>query len=249
MGYNDVAVVILAAGKGTRMKSDKAKVLHKVADKSMVVHVVECALKIAQDNVHVVVGHQAQSVNDEINQYFTVNFSLQEQLLGTGDAVKAAIPALKLEIKDVLVLYGDVPLIKEDTLRNFVDAHKESQSKVTVLATDVDDPTGYGRIILDENDNLICIKEQADANENQQKINKVNTGIYCFNKILLISAINEIKPDNNQAEYYLTDVIEIAQKRNEKIVVITMDDPSQVMGVNTLEELGKAEYLIQHIGK
>ena len=249
MESNDVGVVILAAGKGTRMKSDIAKVLHKVGGKCMIVHVIECARKIARDNVHVVVGHQAHEVKRKINKFFKVKFAMQEQLLGTGDAVKAAIPGLKPSIKDVVVLCGDVPLIQESTLKNMVDGHKKNQAKVSVLATDVDDPKGYGRIVLDEQNNMICIKEEADASETEKKIKKINAGIYCFDKKLLISVIAELKPDNSQKEYYLTDVIEIAQKRHEKIVVITMDDPGQVIGVNTFEELEKAEYLIQQRGK
>jgi UDP-N-acetylglucosamine pyrophosphorylase len=249
MEYNDVGVVILAAGKGTRMKSDIAKVLHKVGGKCMIVHVIECARKIARDNVHVVVGHQAHEVKREINKFFKVIFAMQEQLLGTGDAVKAAIPGLKSSIKDVVVLCGDVPLIQESTLKNMVEEHKKKQIKLSVLAIDLDDPTGYGRIVQDELNHMICIKEEVDASETEKKIKKINTGIYCFDKKLLISVIAELKPDNSQKEYYLTDVIEIAQKRYEKIVVITMDDPGQVIGVNTLEELEKAEYLIQQRGK
>ena len=249
MDYNDVGLVILAAGKGTRMKSDIAKVLHKVADKSMVVHVVECAKKIARDNVIIVVGYQAQTVKDEVNKYFKADFAVQEKLLGTGDAVKAAIPLLKPGIKDVLVLCADVPLIQENTLHNILDRHRQNQAKVSVLAVDVDDPKGYGRIVLDEHNNMLCIKEEADASETEKKIKTINTGIYCFDKKLLISVIDEIKPGNNQAEYYLTDVIEIAQKRHEKIVVVTMDDPGQVIGVNTLEDLSRAEYMIQQFDK
>jgi bifunctional UDP-N-acetylglucosamine pyrophosphorylase/glucosamine-1-phosphate N-acetyltransferase/UDP-N-acetylglucosamine pyrophosphorylase len=249
MDYNDVGAIILAAGKGTRMKSDIAKVLHKVADKSMVAHVIDCAGNVGLDNIYVVIGHQAQKVKDEVNKYFKVHFVIQEELLGTGDAVKTAIPGLKSGIKDVLVLCGDVPLIKENTLRNLIDGHKKNQSKISVLATKVDDPTGYGRIVLDEHHNLLCIKEEAEASENEKKIKRVNTGIYCFDKEFLISAIDEIRPDNNQAEYYLTDIVEIAQKRYEKIRVMTMDDSRQVMGVNTLEELEKAEHLIQHHDK
>jgi UDP-N-acetylglucosamine diphosphorylase/glucosamine-1-phosphate N-acetyltransferase len=245
MEYNDVAVIILAAGKGTRMKTNMAKVLHKVAGKSMVVHVVECALKIARDNVHVVVGHQAEKVKDEVARYFKIDFAVQKQLRGTGDAVKAALPRLNSGIKNVLVLCGDVPLIQEDTLRNLVEGHNENKSKVTVLATDIEDPKGYGRIILDKDNNLICIREEADANENEKKIKKINAGIYCFDKQLLTWAINEIKPDNNQSEYYLTDVVEIAKRKNQKIVAVTMNDPGQVIGVNTLEDLDKAEHLIQ----
>jgi len=249
MDYKDVGVVILAAGKGTRMKSDIAKVLHKVAEKSMIVHVVGCAVKITQDNVHVVVGHQAQKVKNEINKYFRVNFSVQEQLLGTGDALKAAIPGLKPGIKDVLVLCGDVPLIQENTLLALVDGHRKNQAKVSVLATDVENPKGYGRIVRDGQNNILCIKEEADVNETERKIKTINTGIYCFDKNLLLSVIDKLKPDNNQKEYYLTDVVEIAQKRDEKIVVVTMNDPMQVIGVNTLEELAKAEDLIQQLVK
>ncbi|MBC2705908.1 sugar phosphate nucleotidyltransferase [Desulfobacula sp.] len=247
--YNDVGVIVLAAGKGTRMKSDIAKVLHRVANKSMVVHVVKCAKKIARDNVIVVVSHQAQKVKDEVSKFFKVDYAVQEELLGTGDAVKVAIPGLKPSIKNVLVLCGDVPLIQESTLLYLMDGHKQNQAKASVLATDVDDPTGYGRIVLDQQNNMLCIKEEADATENEKKIKKVNAGIYCFDKKFLISVIDEIKPDNNQKEYYLTDVVEIARKRHEKIVVITMDDPRQVIGVNTLEELGKVECLVQQFGK
>ncbi len=249
MGYNDVGVIILAAGKGIRMKSDIAKVLHKVAGKCMIVHVVECALKIGTKDVQVVVGYQADKVKQEVSQFFKVDFSVQEQLLGTGDAVKAAIPGLKSGIKDVLVLCGDVPLIQEGTLINMVEKHKKNQAKVSVLVTDVPDPKGYGRIVLDELNNMICIKEEADANETQKKIKTINTGIYCFDKEFLMSVIAQLKPDNNQKEYYLTDIIEIAQKRHGKIMVVPMDDPRQVIGVNTLEDLVKAEWLIQQIGK
>ena len=249
MEYHDVGVVVLAAGKGTRMKSDIAKVLHKVAGKSMVVHVIKCAEKIVRDNIHVVVGHQAETVKKEITQCCSVYFSVQQQLLGTGDAVKAAIPGLKDCIKDVLVLCGDVPLIHHLTLKKLVDGHKKNKSKISVLATNVDDPKGYGRIVLDADKNLLCIREEADANESEKKINKINTGIYCFDKSVLSSVIDQIKPNNSQSEYYLTDVVEIAKNRGDKISVITMDDPRQVLGVNTLEQLAKAECLIQQLGR
>ncbi len=152
---NDIAIIILAVGKGTRMKSDIAKVLHKVAGKSMVVHVTDCALKIAKDSVHVVVGHQAEEVKKEVKKHYKVNFAFQEKLLGTGDAVKAAIPGLNSRIKDVLVLCGDVPLIQISTLQHLVDGHKKAHAKVTVLATNVDNPTGYGRIVLDKSGQMV----------------------------------------------------------------------------------------------
>lgn len=245
MNFDDVGVVILAAGKGTRMKSDTAKVLHRVAEKTMIVHVVERAREIAPDNVHIVVGHQAEQVKEEVGRFYQVNYAYQKQLLGTGDAVKTAIPGLDQGIMDVLVLCGDVPLIKEKTLQELVKAHKKSSSGITVLATEVDDPRGYGRIVLDDHNHLLCIREEADATMAEKQIKKVNTGIYCFDKGLLISTLDEISPENSQGEYYLTDVIEIAQKKNQKITIITTGDSSQVMGVNTPEELDRAECLIQ----
>ena len=249
MNYSDVGIIILAAGKGTRMKSDKPKVLHKVAGKSMVMHVIEIAKKITHDNIHIVVGHKAEDVRDEINKYVKVNFAKQEQLIGTGDAVKSALPGMDPSIKDILVLCGDVPLIQEDTIKELIDKHKENQATVSVLAVDLDDPGGYGRIVLDEFNNMLCIKEEADANAEEKKIKTVNTGIYCFDKNFLVSALEAIKPDNMQAEYYLTDVVEIAQQQSEKIIVVTMNDYRQVIGVNTLEQRQLIESLIQQMGK
>ncbi|HCY86549.1 MAG TPA: nucleoside-diphosphate-sugar pyrophosphorylase, partial [Desulfobacteraceae bacterium] len=129
---DDIAVVILAAGKGTRMKSDLAKVLHPVAGKSMVNHVVACAEQITRDHIHLVVGHQADKVEAEVSRAHKAHFALQERLLGTGDAVKAALPMLDDSVRHVLVLYGDVPLIRSDTLKNLVDAHRKAGSALTV---------------------------------------------------------------------------------------------------------------------
>ncbi len=242
--YNKLAVIVLAAGKGTRMKSDLAKVLHKVAGKSMVNHVIGCARKLAPEHIHVVVGHQAGKVKEDIEKYFKVGFSLQKELKGTGDAVRSALPDLADPIEDVLVLCGDVPLIQEDTLGRLVKDHIRERARVTVLAVDVENPLGYGRIVLDEQKNMVCIREEADANEDEKEIKKVNTGIYCFNRAFLVSAIDQIKPDNNQAEYYLTDLVEIARSQGDKIHVVSMDDPRQVIGVNTLDELTTAGALI-----
>ena len=245
MNYNDVGVIILAAGKGTRMKSDMPKVLHKAAGKSMIMHVIETAKKITPDNIHVVVGHKSDDVKEEISKYCKVNFAEQKQLIGTGDAVKSATPGMNDSIKNILVLCGDVPLIQEKTIKNLIDKHKQNCANVSVLAVDLDDPTGYGRIVLDDQNSMLCIREEADANADEKKIKKINTGIYCFEKEFLVSALEEIKPDNNQAEYYLTDIVEIAQKKYAKIMVVTMNDYRQVIGVNTIEDLNRVETLIK----
>ena len=248
MNYSDVGIIILAAGKGTRMKSDMPKVLHKVAGKSMIMHVINTAKKITADNIHVVVGHKSQDVKDEISKHYKVNYAQQKQLIGTGDAVKSATPGISDVLKNILVLCGDVPLIQEKTIKNLIDIHKQNCAKVSVLAVDLDDPTGYGRIVLDDQNSMLCIREEADANADEKKIKKINTGIYCFEKQFLVSALDEIKPDNNQAEYYLTDVIEIAKKKHEKIMVVTMNDYRQVLGVNTIEGLSRIENLIEDMG-
>ena len=243
---DDLAIVILAAGKGTRMKSDIPKVLHKVAGKSMVVHVLDCARKLTQDNIHVVIGHGAQLVKDEVKLYFPVNFVIQKLLLGTGDAVKQALPALAPGIKNVLVLCGDVPLIREDTLRSLLATHGTS-SKLSVLAVNMENPTGYGRIVLDREGEMASIREEADATRAEKQITTINTGIYCFDRFFLEQAIELIRPDNNQAEFYLTDMVEIARSKREKISVCLMADPRQVIGVNSPNELEKVESFIQEI--
>ncbi|MCP3941695.1 MAG: NTP transferase domain-containing protein [Desulfobacteraceae bacterium] len=244
---DDLAIVILAAGKGTRMKSDIPKVLHEVAGKSMVVHVLNAARRLTRDNIHVVIGHQAQLVKDEVGRHFSVNFVIQKLLLGTGDAVKQALPFLAPEIKDVLVLCGDVPLIREDTLRQFLATHRTTCAKLTVLAVNLENPSGYGRIVLDQEGGVSSIREESDATREEKQITTINTGIYCFDRTFLEQAIELIKPDNNQAEFYLTDMVEIARSKREKIGVRLMVDPRQVIGVNSPKELEEAESLIQEI--
>ncbi len=242
-----LSVIILAAGKGTRMSSNQPKVLHTVAGKPMVLHVIACAMQVVPDHhIHVVVGHQAQKVKQAVNACCHVNFSLQDQLLGTGDAVKCALPALARDVEDVVVLYGDVPLIQPETVTDLVSTHRESYAKVTILAADLDNPTGYGRIIQNEDNHVIAIREQADASEEEKIIQRINTGIYCFDRQFLSEALRLLRPDNQQAEYYLTDVVGIACRNNEKIAVKLLKKAYQALGINTLAELEKAQKLIGH---
>lgn len=242
-----LSVIILAAGKGTRMKSDLPKVLHPVAGTPMVNHVVASAYSLCRDNIHVVVGHQAEKVRQVVSERFDVSFALQTELLGTGDAVKAALPDLAAHVRDVLVLCGDVPLIQPQTLESLVKTHGDTGAKVTVLAVDVEDPTGYGRIIRDSRGHVVAIREEADASAAEKAVRTVNTGIYCFDRGFLEIAVEALQPENSQAEYYLTDVIQIAFNQGEKIEAVTMADPRQVIGVNTREELEKAAGLIDRI--
>ena len=244
---NNIAVIILAAGKGSRMKSDLPKVLHKVAGKSMVNHVIEAALAVASCHIHVVVGHQAQEVKDEVQKYHKVHFAFQKELIGTGDAVRVGLSGLDACIQHVLVLCGDVPLIQEKTLNILIHEHLESQACLSVLSVSMDNPKGYGRIVQNNKNSFLCIREEADASEAEKKITNVNSGVYCFDKDFLVSGIKRIHPKNNQAEYYLTDLVEIAQELGKKVNIVTIDDPKQVIGVNTVEELAQAESLILDI--
>lgn len=234
---NKIAVIILAAGKGSRMKSDLAKVLHRVAGKSMVNHVIEAAMDVALSHIHVVVGHQAEKVRKEIQKEHNVQFAFQKELLGTGDAVRVALPAVDACIEHVLVLCGDVPLIKKQTIADLVSAHRNQMADLTVLAAKVNDPTGYGRIIQDNDGQLLAIREEADATDLEKQIDIVNSGIFCFEKGFLESGLERIENNNSQGEYYLTDLVEVAVQNRAKTLVRIIDDAEQVMGVNTIEQL------------
>jgi len=243
----DLAIVILAAGKGTRMKSDIPKVLHRVDGKSMVVHVIQTARHLTQNNIFLVVGHKANLVEAEVSSYFSVNFVNQTSLLGTGDAVKQVLPHLPPKVKQVLVLCGDVPLIRAATLTSLLVTHRTDRAKITVLAVNMEEPSGYGRLVLDTSGEVISIREESDANLEEKLIKTINTGIYCFDRAFLEEAIELIRPDNNQAEFYLTDMVGIARSKREKISVRLMEDSRQVMGVNSPNDLERVESLIQEI--
>jgi UDP-N-acetylglucosamine diphosphorylase/glucosamine-1-phosphate N-acetyltransferase len=246
--YSDVAAVILAAGKGTRMKSGLPKVLHKINSKSLICYVVECAAKIVGENIHVVIGHQAQKVKAEVKNFFNAVYAYQERMLGTGDAVKVALAGLPGKVKNVLVLNGDVPFITEQTLLTLINTHRENQNSVTLLTVEIDDPTGYGRVVQDDNGDVLCIKEESDATSEEKQIKKVNSGIYCFDRDFLEYAIPRIESDNTQKEYYLTDVMEIAIKKKMKTGIMPVDDWREVVGINTLAELENAKVLLKEIG-
>ncbi|QTA93199.1 sugar phosphate nucleotidyltransferase [Desulfonema magnum] len=244
MQEKKVAVIILAAGMGTRMKSDKAKVLHEILGKPMVLYVVETAKMITNDII-LVIGNQAEKVREVVSEKNNdVIFALQEKQLGTGHAVLCAISAIPEHIEDVIILCGDVPLIRSDTLMQFIDDHTEKKRDVSLLAVQVDNPKGYGRILTDKKMNLVGIVEEADATDEQKKIKTINTGIYCVKKEILINALQQVKPDNAQGEFYLTDIIEIAYKAEKVIGVLIGTDANEVVGVNTPHDLMTVETII-----
>jgi UDP-N-acetylglucosamine diphosphorylase/glucosamine-1-phosphate N-acetyltransferase len=241
-----ITIVILAAGLGTRMKSNKAKVLHEICGKPMVHYVVETAQKIAGDNVILVVGHQADAVRRTVSKQGTFHFVHQKEQLGTGHAVLCALPHIPDSCRHVMILCGDVPLIQAQTLKTLVRIHLAEKSEITVLAVELADPTGYGRIVLDADGGLQAIVEEADASVAQKRIRLINTGIFCVQKEFLAEAVLQIKSDNAQGEMYLTDIVEIAYVGQKPMGVVTGNDPVEITGINTIEELKSVEFAMKN---
>lgn len=239
-----VKAVILAAGKGTRMKSDLPKVIHKALDKPMVTYSIEAARCAGanMEDICLVVGHKADMVKEVVGN--TVKYVLQGEQLGTGHAVKCAGDFIGDE-GITMVLCGDTPLITGKTLKTLVDTHVASHNAITVLTAKVDDPTGYGRIIKDEKGQFIKIVEQKDATVEEQKVNEINSGMYLFDSAVLSKALSKLDNNNAQGEYYLTDTIEIAKKERLGVVAtVVVADADEIKGVNSPEQLKEAEEIL-----
>ena len=239
---SDLLTVVLAAGKGTRMKSDTNKVLHKIAGKEMVNHVIDTAEKISS-KVVCIVGHQAEDVKKAIKT--DVSFKLQSEQLGTGHAVMQARNEIENHSGDVLILYADIPLIKENTLRNMIEYHDNQSANLTIVTTLLKNPTGYGRIIKNDDSEIIKIVEEDDATSKEKKINEINSGIMCINSNSLVKALDDLDNDNAQSEYYLTDVVDSVRSEKGKILSYTIDDKEEITGVNDRVNLSKAEKTIR----
>ena len=242
---SDVGIVILAAGLGTRMKSEKAKVLHEICGRPMIEYVVKTAISVVGSNIVVVVGHQAEQVKSVIDLVGKVNYALQKEQLGTGHAVQCAMPFVLDNVKDVVILCGDVPLIRPTTISNLITVHRDGNCDVSLLAVKVDDPKGYGRIILDDRGRLSAIVEEADADSSQKKINDINSGIYIVKREYLGEALPKLRADNAQKEIYLTDIIAIGYAEGKSLGYTIGNDSSEIIGVNSLNELQLAENLMK----
>lgn len=239
--------VILAAGKGTRMNSDLPKVIHKCMGQPMVHYVIKAVKDAGALDVCVVVGYKSKEVKDSI--YDIVDYAEQTEQLGTGHAVKCARDFIGTE-GDTIILCGDTPLITGDTLVSLIEEHKRRANGVTVLSAIVDDPTGYGRIVRDENGAFQEIVEQKDATEEQQKINEINSGMYIYNSEALAASLDLLSNENSQGEYYLTDTIALIKKIGLKVSakVIDVDRIDEIKGVNTVEQLKEAEEIMKKRG-
>ena len=234
--------IILAAGKGTRMKSKYPKVIHKVCGKEMVNHVIDVSKKSGVKDIVAILGHGCDVVKEKLPTDTMI--AMQTEQLGTRHAVKMAKDYIKDE-DTIVVLCGDTPLIKEETLKRLFDYHLENGYHTTVLTTEVDNPTGYGRIIRDENQDLLKIVEQKDANEEEKLVKEINSGIYCFNGKSLRESLDLLDNNNAQGEYYLTDTIQIMRNKGLKVGAYNGSTIEELMGVNSRVELSIAEDIMR----
>lgn len=232
---NHIITLVMAAGKGTRMKSNKSKLVHKIYEKELVTRVIDLAEDLGSSEIIAVVGHQRESVQAVIGN--RAKYAIQEELLGTGHAVMQAAPYLEGKKGKVVILYGDVPLIRKETIEKLISKSIKDKEYATLLTAVVDNPTGYGRIIRDTVGRIIRIVEEKDAQAKEKLIKEINSGIYCFDIEELLKAIKEIKPNNAQGEYYLTDVIRIMNQKGLKTGAMIVEDNTEILGVNDKVQL------------
>ncbi len=242
-----LAVTIMAAGKGTRMKNpEKAKVMYEINDKPMVEYVVELASRLQAHRTLLIIGWQKQLVIEHFSKLnYKVEFVEQNEQLGTGHAVIQTIEPLKDFVGDVLVLSGDVPLLTEKTAKALIGYHRTSEAVATILTAELEDPTGYGRIVHNEDGSVKKIVEHKDASKKELTIKEINSGIYVFNKEKLFECLPLLKPNNVQGEYYLTDVFELFWKNNWRVSAVKAIDAVEVMGINDLKQLEEAQKMME----
>ena len=231
-----IDAIILAAGQGTRMKSNKAKVLHQIGGKSLLQHVVD-AINPLSDSINIVIGNEGELIKNSINNN-SINWVIQKKQLGTGHAVQQVKTCINNK-STCIILYGDVPLISTNTIKLLID--KSQLTGFSILSVTLDDPSGYGRIVRDKNKLIQAIIEHKDADDDKQKINEINTGIMAIQGSLLKKYISQLETNNKQGELYLTDIVEIAVSDNVTISSLVCDNASEVMGINNKNQLAEAE--------
>lgn len=240
---NDIIAIVMAAGKGTRMKSKNSKLVQKIYGKEIVKRAVENAQKAGVRDIVAVVGYKKEEVMKVLGD--NIKYAYQDEMLGTGHAVMQAKEYLKGKKGKVLVLNGDVPLIRPETLNKLIEKSIENKEFATLLTAIYDDPTGYGRIVRDEGGNIEGIVEEKDTTEEQKKITEINAGIYCFDIEALLDALEKITPNNKQGEYYITDVIQIMNDSGLKTGAVLVEDNTEILGINDRVQLGILTKVLQ----
>jgi UDP-N-acetylglucosamine diphosphorylase/glucosamine-1-phosphate N-acetyltransferase len=243
MPQRELAAIILAAGMGTRMRSELPKVLHPALGQPLVEHVLAAVRRAGIQRIVVVVGDQAERVKSALSQH-RLSFALQEPQLGTGHAVQQAQPHLAGYEGDVVVLCGDTPLLTAATLEDLHATHRKRGAMATVLTAEVDDPTGYGRIVRAANGDVLRIVEQKDASEEEKRLREINSGLFVFDVGSLFQALDKVGADNAAREYYLTDTLEILRREGARVSAHRCDDSREVLGVNTPDQLREVEQLL-----
>lgn len=247
---NDTHVLILAAGKGTRMNSELPKVLHELANKPMIEYVLEASLQADLQNITVVVGFAKEQVEKTVSKWndqhpeVNIQFHHQEKQNGTGHAVLTAEDKLKNAGKYLIVLLGDVPLIKSETIEKCLQEIKNQKAAMLVISTVIDNPKGYGRIIHNEKGEICSIREEKETSESEKLIKEVNTGVFLFKTDTLWKYIHQLQSNNAQNEYYLTDIVEIMTSNQEKVISYMCEDSIQFQGINSPDQLKSLEKAI-----
>ncbi len=243
---SSTATVILAAGKGKRMNNpDMAKVMHPLNGTPLIGHVVRLARRCHSGVIVAVIGHQREAVAAYLHELDPdIRIAVQEEQLGTGHAVQQALPALDDFSGDVIILSGDVPLTRPETIDAMLQRHRTTGAAVTVLTAVMDDPTGYGRVLRDPSGHIVRIVEHRDATEEERTIREINSGIYVFQKSLLADALGRITNHNAQGEYYLPDVFSIFAREGRIMEPCIVEQLHEIQGVNTVEQLAELEELV-----
>ena len=252
MAYRPLSAVVLAAGEGTRMRSATPKLLHPLCGRPMVLHVLDTLAALPLERIVVVVGHGAERVTKTVQEQLAteipIEFVEQRVQRGTGDAASVGLTAFADALDsddDVLVLAGDVPLLRPETLADLATEHRLADAAVTLLSAHLDDPTGYGRVIRDDRDNVERVVEQSDGNDAELAITEINPSIYCFRRGFLAPALRRLSPENAQGEYYLTDVIGVLRQAGHLVMAIPAVDSTETLGVNDRAQLADAEAVLR----
>ncbi len=242
--YPDLEIIVLAAGKGTRMRSAQPKVLHPVLGKPMLEHVLHTAESLMPHGISVVVGHEAAQVRECIGDPANIHWVEQHQQLGTGHAVNCCQSVCD-SCRDVLIICGDTPLLRAKTLSTLVEAHRQTDAVVSFLSAKLSNPYGYGRVKRDADGQVLSIVEQKDADTDEQLINEVSSGIFCIRQQELFALLARVGNDNAQGEYYLPDVVPLALQRGAMVQAVLMDDADEMTGINNRCQLAEVERLLQ----
>jgi UDP-N-acetylglucosamine pyrophosphorylase len=239
-----LAIIVMAAGKGTRMQSDLPKVLHQANGRPLIEYVLNTSCALDPEEIVLIIGHQAELVKNATSKY-PVNTAIQEPQLGTGHAIMQAEASLRNFEGEVLILSGDAPLVNVLTLKKLLAFHHSRNAVATVLTAEIENPTGYGRIIREaKSDNVLKIVEQKDASTEELSVQEINSGIYVFNAQILFDALGKINTNNAQKEYYLTDVFGICFQNGKRVCAFKTDNPNEIIGINTPEQLKEVERVL-----